>query len=220
MPTATTLDIERFKALKRQIDLLVAELEKEAILDGYDVNSEEFGRLIVLIKEKVLSSQGISLQEYEEAEEELNKENPSGFSDLLNILKPPEIPHIPTIEEIRGLAMQVLPAPQIIRNTEVIERIVREKPITQINREIVREIVREVDKSALDALQKDLVKLQSAFGEVLKMQETGQEIDREVESLRDEVARLTRIVQSYPGAGGFLGVRLSGEGTMQSYVEL
>jgi hypothetical protein len=215
-----TLDIEKIKKLKKELEALLSELEDEAIAEGISMRSEEYEQLVSMAKEKFLSKQGISVEEYEELVEELRSESSTGLSDTLRALRTPvKIPHIPTEEEIKQYAMQVLPAPQIIRNTEVIERTTREKPITQVTREIVRETVREVDKSALNTLQKDLITLQSAFGEVLKQQETGQDVEDELELLRKEVARLTRIVNSYPGAGGFLGIRLDGEGTMQSYVE-
>jgi hypothetical protein len=215
-----TLDTTKFKALKRMIDLLIAELEKEAILEGYNTTSAEFEQLVLQVKENVLGENGITLQEYEEMEEEIRSESSTSLADTLKSLrKPIDLPNIPTAQEIRELAIQVLPAPQIIRNTEVVERTVREKPITQVTREIVREIVREVDKNALNGLQKDLLKLQADLSEVLKQQATGQDLDSDIDLLRKEVARLTRIVSSYPGTGGFLGIRLDGEGTLQSYVE-
>ena len=173
------MTIQQFKKLKKQIDLLISEVEKEVLMEGADIGSEEFADLILLVKGKLLEKFGLTLEQYQTLEAELKKKKPISFKDLTDI---PEPFKIPTTEEIKELAKSVIPefpAPKIIKKTEIVKEIVREKPIYTT--------IEKTDK----AVKKDLLALQSDYSEFRK--KTAEELSEfsmaGKKSLQDKIGR-------------------------------
>jgi len=65
---------QQFLQLKKQIDRLLEKAEDEAIEKGVNIASPEFQNLLREVKRKLLEARGISLEEYERIEGELEKD--------------------------------------------------------------------------------------------------------------------------------------------------
>jgi len=61
---------QEFLRLKRRIDKLLQKAEDEALEDGVDITSKEFQSVFRELKRKILKARGISLEDYERAEQE------------------------------------------------------------------------------------------------------------------------------------------------------
>ena len=60
----------KYLETKRQIDKLLGKAENEALAEGVNISSKEFQLLLEKIKINILTEKGISLEEYENAEQE------------------------------------------------------------------------------------------------------------------------------------------------------
>lgn len=81
------MNISEFKRLKKYIDKLIEQLEKEAIQNGVDITSPEFQDIALKFKQKILEQKGINLADYQTAEEELKKNKKSDISYLIEKLQ-------------------------------------------------------------------------------------------------------------------------------------
>lgn len=131
----TTKEWKRIARLLKQVYL---EIEEEAIKTGINILSPEYDELINVAREKVLTAQGYTLEEYRKA-----KAKVSGFTqaDLIsnieeNYEKIEELEnrHIPTEEEIALIAEEVAEdvakkyiVPPVVKN-EIIKEYTVEKP--------------------------------------------------------------------------------------------
>lgn len=131
----TTKEWKRIARLLKQVYL---EIEEEAIKTGINILSPEYDELINVAREKVLTAQGYTLEEYRKA-----KAKVSGFTqaDLIsnieeNYEKIEELEnrHIPTEEEIALIAEEVAEdvakkyiVPPVVKN-EIVKEYTVEKP--------------------------------------------------------------------------------------------
>jgi len=69
------MTLQDFKKIKQILDKLLTQIENEALKDGEDISSIKFQQALRMILEKKLQELGISIEEYEQLEAELeNKE--------------------------------------------------------------------------------------------------------------------------------------------------
>ena len=57
------------KKIKKLIDKVIEKAEEEALAEGVNIASNEFQRIVLELKQKLLSEAGISVAEFEEWEE-------------------------------------------------------------------------------------------------------------------------------------------------------
>lgn len=127
--------VSEFKKVGRILKEAYAETEREAILAGVDLGSEEYQKVIDLVREKVLAKLGYTLEEYRIAKENtVTAKNVSVDDTSRRRVEKLLDTHIASTEEIKAIAEEVakkeVKAP-IIEN-RVIKEVIREKPITTI----------------------------------------------------------------------------------------
>ena len=76
------ITINQFKNLKRQIDKILETTENEAIKKGVDITSSEYLNALFSFKKRILAKRGISIEEYEEMENNIEVEADEGMMRL------------------------------------------------------------------------------------------------------------------------------------------
>jgi len=65
---------QEFRKIKKQIEKLLQKAEDEALLEGVDISSDKFQTIFKELKRKILANKGISLEEYDRMEDEMEYE--------------------------------------------------------------------------------------------------------------------------------------------------
>lgn len=155
------MSIAEFKSIRKILKLLFSELEKEALAEGIDTESEEWAIFLLEIKTGFLERFGITAEEYDAINADIkNKKKLDLIKEFQNV---PEILSEDRIREISGEVLKTfkpkIPAPQIINK---IVRVVEKPQIIE-----TKEIVREINKEDLLKLQSDFADL---FGKMAELQ--------------------------------------------------
>lgn len=120
-----------FKKIARLLKKVYQELEQEAISEGISTLSPEYDQLVAKAREKVLESQGYTLQEYREAKAKVSGFSQADYVDSVeqHTSKLEELGnrHIPTSEEIADIAEEV--AQKYIVPPQITNQIVKEYTI-------------------------------------------------------------------------------------------
>jgi len=171
------MSIAEFRKIQKMIMTILNKMEKEAIEEGVDITTPDFQNKLKEVKETLLRGKGLTIAEYEEIKTQLKKEKEQKKEQSFNKVKEDVIsiikPDIDSVrEEIRSSHKVILDAlevlkkkpPKTIVKREVVEQIVKEKPITKVIKTIER--IKEIDPSKLSELRKDLYALQESHAEV------------------------------------------------------
>jgi hypothetical protein len=161
---------QEYKNLKKLIQLVVKEQEDLAIKKGYDITSQKYLDFIRDIKSAILIKAGFTLEEFEQ----LNKKPKPSYKEL------EDKPDILDEERVKKIAEQVKIPPQIIKKTEIVKEIVKEKPINRIIK--TKEIIREVDTKVVSEIQKDLLKLQEDYTDFVTK---ARDLEKDIKTTKD-----------------------------------
>lgn len=154
------MTIAEFKRIGRLLKQVYAELEKEALAQGIDVTSDDYTRLTNLAREKVLASQGFTLEEYKVAKmqsEDIRIEKQqagiaSKVAEIAQRVIGVEQRDIPTPEQMDAIARKA--AEEVVKPPVIEQRIVKEivveKP-TIVKETVVQTINEEYNDGPLAA---------------------------------------------------------------------
>ena len=132
------MTIKEFKKIGRLLKTLYAEVEKEALNNGIDIMSTEYDEIIARAREKILSNNGFTLEQYREAKAKVTlasdeEQNMLGLIEdseknislrMRKIEQVIEETHVPTVEEITDIAEEI--AHKYVVPPQVTNQIVKE----------------------------------------------------------------------------------------------
>ena len=167
---------KEWKKVARILKESYKEVEAEAISKGIDIFSDEYKELIDVVREKVLTKLGFTIEEYREMadevatarKKEVNKKIEE-VTERIDNLPNFNIPKIPTREEIEEIAHEV--AKEYIKPPQITNEIVKETTHeVKIEQPKIIETVRvenRVEKYDDKKLLKELAKLESKIAEIV-----------------------------------------------------
>ncbi len=139
------MTISDFKKIARLLKTVYAEIEKQAINEGFDLLSPEYTELIDKARLMLLEKHGFTLEEYREVKAQVEGVDKAGtlavMQDTQKKVKEISERHIPTEEEIEEIAERVaqkyIVPPQI--TNEIVKEYTIEKPKIVETTRIIKE---------------------------------------------------------------------------------
>lgn len=162
-------DKQKFRQIQEKLKILINHTKKQDLEKGVNITDPRYKEVLILLEDKILEKLGMGREEYETLKKQFNIKKPLSYNTLVDV---PEIPVLPTKEEIQQIAKEVLPQP--VNTTTVVNKIVKEtiKEKPQIIKEV--KTIEKLDNKQLDELGKDIRTLQADFSNFIG--QVGQDI--------------------------------------------